>query len=222
MALKLPAESHDEALKYLVKDDAFLYIMIDASPTIAEIEDGQMRVLWTGTRIMAASLINNGLVHIVEKSQKCTKYGITEDGRHLHDALRNRIEFLEQCVEDLEDQVEMLRNHELLAHLEAERSRAHTVLPEDFRSADQHLAPAERNILALLAANIGQTMTKEYIHEVALNPDTDLKIVDVQVCKLRKKMKRHLSQFEIKTVWGNGYYLEAVNDDDDTSELCDA
>lgn len=37
--------------------------------------------------------------------------------------------------------------------------------------------------------------------------ETDIKIVDVYICKLRKKLKRW--DIEIKTAWGRGYYIDA-------------
>jgi DNA-binding winged helix-turn-helix (wHTH) protein len=38
---------------------------------------------------------------------------------------------------------------------------------------------------------------------------TDQKMVDVMICKLRKKLKEIDTQFIITTVWGGGYYIEA-------------
>lgn len=37
---------------------------------------------------------------------------------------------------------------------------------------------------------------------------TDIKMVDVMICKLRKKLKTIDPRFAIATVWGNGYYIE--------------
>lgn len=37
---------------------------------------------------------------------------------------------------------------------------------------------------------------------------TDQKMVDVMICKLRKKLKAISEDFLIKTVWGGGYYME--------------
>lgn len=49
-------------------------------------------------------------------------------------------------------------------------------------------------------------------HTRAQQPDaleqTDQKMVDVMICKLRKRLKAVDSIFEIKTVWGTGYYIE--------------
>lgn len=37
---------------------------------------------------------------------------------------------------------------------------------------------------------------------------TDQKMVDVMICKLRKRLKTVDPSYEIKTVWGSGYYIE--------------
>lgn len=37
---------------------------------------------------------------------------------------------------------------------------------------------------------------------------TDPKMVDVMICKLRKKLKTVDAALEIKTIWGSGYYVE--------------
>jgi hypothetical protein len=62
--------------------------------------------------------------------------------------------------------------------------------------------------------------TKEKLHHVietqrlqrASRPDTmemtDQKMVDVMICKLRKKLKAVDPDFLITTVWGGGYYIE--------------
>ena len=61
---------------------------------------------------------------------------------------------------------------------------------------------------------------KEKLHHVietqrlqrSSNPDsmeaTDQKMVDVIICKLRKKLKDLDPEFKITTVWGGGYYIE--------------
>lgn len=39
---------------------------------------------------------------------------------------------------------------------------------------------------------------------------TDPKMVDVMICKLRKKLKTVDADFQIKTLWGSGYFIEAA------------
>lgn len=38
---------------------------------------------------------------------------------------------------------------------------------------------------------------------------TDPKMVDVMICKLRKKLKTVDAKLKIETIWGSGYYIEA-------------
>jgi DNA-binding response OmpR family regulator len=82
------------------------------------------------------------------------------------------------------------------------------------------LAPDERKIFGVLLAR--QIMTKEALFIVlyGARPDcdqpTDIKIVDVQVCKLRAALKRHcikhgLPVVEISTQWGTGYFMTQQN-----------
>jgi two-component system cell cycle response regulator CtrA len=78
--------------------------------------------------------------------------------------------------------------------------------------ADQglHLTGKEYAILELLALRKGSTVTKEMFlnHLYGGIDEPELKIIDVFVCKLRKKLTaagdgRHC----IETVWGQGYVL---------------
>lgn len=39
---------------------------------------------------------------------------------------------------------------------------------------------------------------------------TDIKMVDVMICKLRKKLRDADPRFLIVTMWGNGYYIETA------------
>ena len=77
------------------------------------------------------------------------------------------------------------------------------------------LTTKEYAILELLALRKGQTLTKASFlnHLYGGVDEPDLKIVDVFVCKLRKKLEK-ISGGEtfIETVWGRGYVLR----DDET------
>jgi two-component system, cell cycle response regulator CtrA len=73
-----------------------------------------------------------------------------------------------------------------------------------------HLTGKEYAILELLSVRKGTTLTKEMIlnHLYGGIDGPELKIIDVFVCKLRKKLAlatgdRHY----IETVWGRGYAL---------------
>jgi len=72
------------------------------------------------------------------------------------------------------------------------------------------LTPTEYRILEYLALRMGSTLTKEmflnYLYGGTDEPD--LKIVDVYVCKLRKKLAAASGgKNYIETVWGRGYNL---------------
>ncbi|HTS92490.1 MAG TPA: response regulator transcription factor [Stellaceae bacterium] len=68
----------------------------------------------------------------------------------------------------------------------------------------------EYGILELLALRKGTTLTKEMFlnHLYGGRDEPELKIIDVFICKLRKKLAQALGQDSyILTVWGRGYVL---------------
>ncbi len=73
-----------------------------------------------------------------------------------------------------------------------------------------HLTGKEYGILELLALRKGTTLTKEQFlnHLYGGMDEPELKIIDVFICKLRKKLGA-MSNGEayIETVWGRGYVL---------------
>lgn len=73
------------------------------------------------------------------------------------------------------------------------------------------LTAREFQMLELLARRKGTTMTKEMFldHLYAGGQEADAKIVDVLVCKLRRKlMDANGGESHIYTVWGRGYVLQ--------------
>jgi two-component system cell cycle response regulator CtrA len=73
-----------------------------------------------------------------------------------------------------------------------------------------HLTGKEYGILELLSLRKGTTLTKEMFlnHLYGGMDEPELKIIDVFVCKLRKKMANATSgENYIETVWGRGYVL---------------
>ncbi len=74
-----------------------------------------------------------------------------------------------------------------------------------------HLTGKEYGIIELLSLRKGSTLTKEMFlnHLYGGMDEPELKIIDVFVCKLRKKMGKLLPEAEncIETVWGRGYVL---------------
>lgn len=85
----------------------------------------------------------------------------------------------------------------------------------DARSADVHgktvnLTGKEYQILELLSLRKGTTLTKEMFlnHLYGGMDEPELKIIDVFICKLRKKLTEALGgDSPIETVWGRGYVL---------------
>lgn len=73
-----------------------------------------------------------------------------------------------------------------------------------------HLTGKEYGILELLSLRKGTTLTKEMFlnHLYGGMDEPELKIIDVFVCKLRKKLSQASEgELYIETVWGRGYVL---------------
>lgn len=73
-----------------------------------------------------------------------------------------------------------------------------------------YLTGKEYQMLALLALRQGVTMSKEmFLNELYGGMDEpELKIIDVFICKLRKKLTAAGAPDAIVTVWGRGYLLD--------------
>lgn len=73
-----------------------------------------------------------------------------------------------------------------------------------------HLTGKEYQMLELLSLRKGTTLTKEMFlnHLYGGMDEPELKIIDVFICKLRKKLATATSgEHYIETVWGRGYVL---------------
>jgi two-component system cell cycle response regulator CtrA len=73
-----------------------------------------------------------------------------------------------------------------------------------------NLTGTEYKILAFLAQRQGSTLTKEMIlnHLYSGMDEPEIKIIDVFICKLRKKLAEASGgRNYIETVWGRGYML---------------
>jgi DNA-binding winged helix-turn-helix (wHTH) protein len=73
-----------------------------------------------------------------------------------------------------------------------------------------HLTGKEYGILELLSLRKGTTLTKEMFlnHLYGGMDEPELKIIDVFVCKLRKKLAQATGVGRyIETIWGRGYVL---------------
>lgn len=73
-----------------------------------------------------------------------------------------------------------------------------------------HLTGKEYAILELLSLRKGNTLTKEMFlnHLYGGMDEPELKIIDVFICKLRRKLSEALGHEDyVQTVWGRGYVL---------------
>jgi len=73
-----------------------------------------------------------------------------------------------------------------------------------------HLTGKEYGIIELLALRKGSTLTKEMFlnHLYGGMDEPEVKIIDVFVCKLRKKIEQmNNGESHIETVWGRGYVM---------------
>ena len=81
-----------------------------------------------------------------------------------------------------------------------------------------HLTGKEYAMLELLSLRKGTTLTKEMFlnHLYGGMDEPELKIIDVFICKLRKKLSGATSgDHYIETVWGRGYVLHNPQDEQD-------
>ena len=79
----------------------------------------------------------------------------------------------------------------------------------DVKGMRIHLTGKEYQMLELLSLRKGVTLTKEMFlnHLYGGMDEPELKIIDVFICKLRKKLKAATDHHHIETVWGRGYVL---------------
>ena len=73
-----------------------------------------------------------------------------------------------------------------------------------------NLTGTEYKILAFLAQRQGNTLTKEMLlnHLYSGMDEPEIKIIDVFICKLRKKLAAASGgRNYLETVWGRGYML---------------
>ncbi|MBK5910986.1 DNA-binding response regulator [Rhodothalassium salexigens] len=88
-----------------------------------------------------------------------------------------------------------------------------------------HLTGKEYAMLELLSLRKGTTLTKEMFlnHLYGGIDEPELKIIDVFICKLRKKLSAATDGINyIETVWGRGYVLRDPNATDDATMLDEA
>ena len=80
-----------------------------------------------------------------------------------------------------------------------------------------HLTGKEYQVLELLSLRKGSTLTKEmFLNNLYGGMDEpEIKIIDVFICKLRKKLANASGGKDyIETVWGRGYVLREPSQDE--------
>ena len=88
-------------------------------------------------------------------------------------------------------------------------------------SVSVHLTGKEYQMLELLSLRKGTTLTKEMFlnHLYGGMDEPELKIIDVFICKLRKKLAASTEgENYIETVWGRGYVLRNPVEDQQAAE----
>lgn len=83
-----------------------------------------------------------------------------------------------------------------------------------------HLTNKEYAILELLAMRKGTVLTKEMFlnHLYSGMDEPEVKIIDVFICKLRKKLADASGGTNyIETIWGRGYILKTFNEEESTA-----
>ena len=85
-----------------------------------------------------------------------------------------------------------------------------------------HLTGKEYQMLELLSLRKGTTLTKEMFlnHLYGGMDEPELKIIDVFICNLRKKLSEATGrENHIETVWGRGYVLRDPKPDDAAQDM---
>ena len=92
----------------------------------------------------------------------------------------------------------------------------------EVNGARVHLTGKEYQMLELLSLRKGTTLTKEMFlnHLYGGMDEPELKIIDVFICKLRKKLANASGGKDyIETIWGRGYVLREPSDGEATVAL---
>lgn len=92
----------------------------------------------------------------------------------------------------------------------------------EVRGNTVHLTGKEYQMLELLSLRKGTTLTKEMFlnHLYGGMDEPELKIIDVFICKLRKKLSEATGrENHIETVWGRGYVLRDPKPNDAAQDM---
>ena len=92
----------------------------------------------------------------------------------------------------------------------------------EVRGNTMHLTGKEYQMLELLSLRKGTSLTKEMFlnHLYGGMDELELKIIDVFICKLRKKLGEATGrENHIETVWGRGNVLRDPKPDDAAQDM---
>ena len=90
-------------------------------------------------------------------------------------------------------------------------------LPGQAHAAPVYLTTKEYQMLELLSLRKGTTLTKEMFlnHLYGGMDEPELKIIDVFICKIRRKLANaSAGKNYIETIWGRGYVLREPIEDE--------
>ena len=152
-----------------------------------------------------------------------------------HRCTASTIELLRSGADDV--LVKPVNGAEMRARMEAARRRAHghntnavavgrlTVYLDgrdpEVEGERLRLSHREHAIFTVLALNHRRVVSKERIYEAVYGlsgSDPLDKVIDVYICKLRKKITQATGGKYIETVYGRGYKLEAPAEHDETDQ----
>ncbi|MDB5428173.1 MAG: chemotaxis protein CheY [Phenylobacterium sp.] len=204
--LKLTAEGHNVFATELGEDAIELADLYDYDVVLLDLELADM----TGLEVLRAIRLNKVRTPVIV---------VTATGD-----VDTKVKALSAGADDFI--TKPFHKAEMAARINAvvRRSRGHSqsiirtgaiALNIDTRSAEVsgvpvHLTPSEYKVLELLSLRKNTVLTKEMCLNHLYNGlnEPEVKIIDVFVCKLRKKLA-HATQgaSAIETVWGGGYML---------------
>jgi DNA-binding response OmpR family regulator len=118
----------------------------------------------------------------------------------------------QQEVERLLAQIRVLTNNPAVVRASDQievLTRAYMEPPETFLP-DIHFTRAERRMLDLLRSRVGKTVSRDALQDASGFDRTEpahSKTLDVQLCRLRAKLKQFAIPYHIETDYGTGFRL---------------
>ena len=180
----------------------YYYDIILFDLTISDIDGYQVLLKLRSAKIKTPILILSGLSS-VEKKIKALGFGADD---YLTKPFNNR-----ELIARIQAVVRSSKGHsESIIHfgkVEINFDRRNVIV----NGIQVHLTNKEYSIFELFSMRKGIVLTKEMFlsHLYGGKYEPEIKIIDVFVCKLRKKLSKASGGFNyIKTVWGRGYTLK--------------